>query len=128
MSDQDDCVTKTTSTFSVEAHGPGGFWGSIRGIGSKEILFVIIIALMIFVLWYQADRIAETVAKRDLVTQELLVQITKAQAANMAVNVGKQDDNTKALKIMTYVLSLDQAERKQLKLTMPEELKYGYKR
>ncbi len=114
-----------TETTTVELHAPGGFWGKLSGITTDNILHLIIITLLgvLIVMVKDSDN------DRDKRYVGLQVQV------NEMLRQGRQtQDNQqtilKALAAMnveqqatTYVLTLNEAERKKLNLTMPDSLR-----
>lgn len=120
------------SGVTVEAHGPGGLWGRVSGADVKGLLMVIIILLGFAAIgWqsYQQDvRTAENTRmflNQHATTQSLQKDIIAGQNNIVRILSTSQDDVKRALFVQTYVLSLDERERKMLRLQMPDELKYG---
>ena len=120
---------------TVEAHGPGGFWGKVSGADVKGLLMVIIILMGFGAIAYQnyeqANQAAENTRMfltQHAVTQTLQKDIIANQGHIVKLMTTTQDEVKRALFVQTYVLSLDENQRKALRLEMPEELKYGSRR
>lgn len=120
-----ECVKSTRETTTVEVHGPGGLWAKLGGADIKSLFVVIIILMAAATLWLQSDANSKQIAEntkmflnQHAITQGLQKDIIKSMADG-------QDRSERAQVVLTYVLTLNEAERKSLRLAMPDELRYG---
>lgn len=115
---------------SADIQAPLGWRARINGVGSRELLVVIIIIGCFMALWYASEQrearfaLAHTITQKMLAEQNVILgqivvnqgSIIKTTQEGTAVNSEKLDD-------MTFILTLTQLGREQLKLSMPPSLR-----
>lgn len=132
---QENTITKT-ETVTVEAHGPGGFWGKISGSHIEDLLFIIIVLICFAFIYNTIDNNKKDVLvltntntamflKQHEITQGLQKEIIKNQHDIIKLMAVGQERLERAAIIQTYVNSLDERGKKSLNLLMPDELKYN---
>lgn len=102
---------------TVELHGPG-VWGKLSGINGEHLLHLVIIVLlgMVIFLLITNDR------DRD-VQMTSIAHSQQAILSNQAVMIAQLKLDSLETASITYVLTLDERERKSLRLNMPDSLR-----
>jgi high-affinity Fe2+/Pb2+ permease len=116
----------------------GNNWLKLFGLDITHILVVIVVILVGVGLWQHQEQSFREAERRDeqsktsfleqhKITHQILGEVVKNQQAILKAITDSQADTRRALYMQTYVLTLDEQERKRLKLDMPPELRTGYK-
>lgn len=105
----------TITTTSVEARTP---WGGLRvvGMGASDIIVALLVLCGFGLLWYQSEANVVKFMTQHQTTQALIRELVKEVADG-------QKKAERASVVLTYVLTRDEKERKELRLEKPEELK-----
>lgn len=127
----------TTHEGSAEVRTPGGWKARLDGLDMQTILILVIMGLIGFGIWqHQIQEFRSAAAREEnnkasfmeqhKVTQNLLRMMTENQGVIIKGIAEGQARNERAAYMMTYVLTLNERERKELKLAMPNEFRTGY--
>lgn len=131
-----DCEGNNLIGMTAEARGYG-VWAKISGADIKGFMLVIIMLMCTAALWWQTtemnrerregdDASRAAFVAQHTVTQNLQKDIIKNQSEIIKLLSEGQAKTERASMVLTYVLTLDDAERKRLNLRMPDELRYAY--
>ena len=118
---------------SIEAHGPGGFWGRLSGIDVGNVLVSILVVVVLGVAgfaWndgrnsdekskveYLAAHKATQVLLATVIANENAIMNTIQQMQAQNVKIAESVDDT------SYILTLTQQQREKLHLEMPYSLR-----
>ena len=109
----------------VEGEAPGGFKAKISGLNSFTVRDLVVVAmlgiLMYMVYSGEGDRAAFRATMYEYVAKAM--QHDNTIMENQASIVKSIKDVTEEQRVMTYVLTLSESERKNLRLAMPQSLR-----
>lgn len=109
----------------LEAHGPAGFWGRITGLNAQNVLLFLLVAMM-GVLLYMIKSSDDDRDRRYVDLQRQIAEMLKQSGVvqdNQRTILQAIASTTEEQRSITYVLTLNERERKLLNLTMPASLR-----
>ncbi len=120
----------TDERAEFELHGPAGFWGRFSGVKPEHLIGLVVVAMLGVLIW-STQKSDHDRDKRYLLLQQQILQLLQD---NVDIK-RKQDtilksasDQASELRVVTYVLSRNEEERKKLNLEMPDILRERVRR
>ena len=114
----------------VEVRTPGGWFGRLSGVDTRTVLMLIVISISTALVLWEFDRARHQHEQDSLrfleqhkLTQQLLGSIVSNQTAVINEVKHAAAESSEVSQSVIYVLTLNQAERERLKLTMPPALR-----
>ena len=108
----------------LEVHGPG-MWGKLSGISGEHILHFVIIVMLGMLMWQMQSIDKEREKQFSMVMTSLSENsaVDKTIINNQGKIIQLLDANSDSMDEMIYVSTLNERERKDLKLSMPKGLR-----